>query len=88
MYTFRWIDWNVEKVERHGVAPEEAEYVVNHARRPFPEQRGEKFFVAGPTLAGRWLEVIYLQDDAYTMFVIHARPLTDSERKRYRKRGR
>jgi uncharacterized DUF497 family protein len=88
MYSFRWIDWNEEKVTRHGVTPEEVEHVVNHARRPFPEQHGEKLFVAGPTAAGRWLQVIFVLDDSETAFVIHARPLNETERKRFRKRSR
>jgi uncharacterized DUF497 family protein len=88
MYAFRWIDWNEEKVARHGVTPEEAEHVVNHARRPFPEQHGEKLFVAGPTAGGRWLQVIFVLDDSETAFVIHARPLNEAERKRFRKRIR
>jgi hypothetical protein len=69
-----------------GVSPEEAEHVVNHARRPFPEEHGEKLFVAGPTAGGRWLQVIFVLDDSETAFVIHARPLNEAERKRFRKR--
>ena len=88
MYAFRWIEWNEDKVTRHGLYPDEVEYVVNHARRPFPEQRGQKLFVAGPTAGGRWIEVVYLRDDEFTLFVIHARPLDEAERKRYRKRMR
>jgi len=88
MYAFRWIEWNEEKVARHGVAPEEVEYVVNHARRPFPEEHGEKLFAAGPTAAGRWIQVVFILDDDETAFVLHARPLNESERLRYRKRMR
>jgi len=29
---FRWIGWNIEKCEKHGVEPEEAEYVVRRAQ--------------------------------------------------------
>ena len=81
MYDFRWIDWNEEKIGRHGIRPEEVEYVVNHARRPFPEAHGEKLFVAGPTAAGRWIQVIFVLDDSETVFVIHARQLDESERR-------
>jgi hypothetical protein len=35
-YRFRWNAWNREKVQRHNVSPDEAEYVLRHARRPFP----------------------------------------------------
>lgn len=88
VYAFRWIGWNLDKVAKHGVAPEEAEYVVNHARRPFPTYRGNgKWFVAGATAAGRWLQVIFLLDEDRDdeAFVIHARPLDAEEARRYRK---
>jgi hypothetical protein len=35
-HDFRWIEWNRDKVAQHNVEPEEAEFVVNHARRPYP----------------------------------------------------
>jgi len=34
---FRWIDWNILKVQKHGVTPAEAEYVARHAHSPFRE---------------------------------------------------
>ncbi|HEY3242878.1 MAG TPA: hypothetical protein VGM03_05950 [Phycisphaerae bacterium] len=47
-YNFRWNEWNRHKVAIHNVEPEEAEYVVNHARRPFPMRAGrDKFVVRG-----------------------------------------
>jgi uncharacterized DUF497 family protein len=88
MYAFRWIDWNLDKISRHGVTPEEVEYVVNQARAPFPEEHGDKVFVAGPTATGRWIQVVFVPDDVYTVFVIHSRPLSDAERMRYRRRLR
>jgi len=33
---FRWNEWNVEHVWRHGVSPDDAEKVVLEATRPFP----------------------------------------------------
>jgi uncharacterized DUF497 family protein len=86
---FRWIDWNREKVTRHGVAPEEAEFVVNHPQRPYPMKvDDEKRLVWGQTSSGRYLQVIYLIDLEDDIFVIHARPLTDREKKRLRRRRR
>ena len=34
---FRWNDWNRNHIAAHGVLPEEAEYIVNHALRPYPD---------------------------------------------------
>ncbi|MGD2108351.1 MAG: hypothetical protein PVI86_03060 [Phycisphaerae bacterium] len=84
---FRWIEWNLDKVGEHGVKPEEAEYVVEQARHPYPQHReDDKFLVWGPTAAGRLLHVVFWIDDDDTVFVIHARPLTDKEKRHRRKR--
>ncbi len=36
---------------------------------------------------GRPLQVVFVIDDEDSIFIIHARPLTDKEKKRYRKRA-
>ena len=85
-FDFRWIDWNIGKVEDHGLTEIEVVHVVNNASRPYPKPLGnEKWLVIGPTRTGRVIQVIYLVDPEDTLFVIHARPLTPNERRR---RGR
>jgi len=87
--TFRWNRWNVEHVGTHGVMPEEAEAVVEGARRPYPLLREEeKWLVWGRTRWGRWLQVVYVLDGEDRAFVIHARSLTGRERARARRRER
>ena len=84
---FRWIDWNRDHVAEHGVDPAEAEMIVRQARPPFPQQVGDdKLLVVGQGSGGRLLQVIYILDPDDTIFVIHARPLTDREKRRYRRR--
>lgn len=86
---FRWIEWNVEHVRKHGVSPEEADEVVAGATRPFPDYMGDgKWLVRGRTQSGRMLQVVYVLDDDETVFIIHTRPLTDGEKRRYRRRIR
>ena len=88
-YDFRWNTWNVEHIAKHGVTPDEAEYVVNHASAPYPRFQGdEKCLVRGQTVAGRYLQAIYVFDPADEVFVIHARPLTDREKRRLRRSKR
>jgi hypothetical protein len=72
----------------HGVLPEEAEYVVNHAAPPYPEYIGQgKWRVRGQTSTGRYLQVIFvIEADGY--YVIHARGLTDREKRGLRRRRR
>ena len=84
---FRWNDWNVEHIDRHGVTSDEAELVVRHAKSPYPRYReDDKWLVWGRGHGGRLLQVIFVIDDEGSIFVIHARPHTDKEKKRYRKR--
>jgi len=53
MPEFRWNPWNLGHLEKHGISPLQAEYVVRHARRPYPEYRGDgKWAVAGHTSDG------------------------------------
>ena len=74
---FRWIEWNVDHIAKHGVSPDEAERVVESARSPFPERlENEKWLVMGRGGGGRMLQVVFVLDEDGTVFVIHARPLT------------
>ncbi len=83
---FRWIEWNEDHVQQHGVSPEEAETVVERARTPFPRMiEDDKRLVWGRGRGGRLLQVIFLLDEDDTVFIIHARPLTQKEKQRYRR---
>jgi len=82
---FRWNDGNTEHIGGHGVEPEEAEAVVRGAKRPFPRRiEDDKWLVWGKTPGGRFLQVIFVLDED-EVFVIHARPLNDKEKRRYRR---
>jgi uncharacterized DUF497 family protein len=83
---FRWIDWNRDKARMHGVTTPEAEGVVERASSPYPKaQANDRMLVRGPTASGRLLQVVYLVDDDGTVFVIHARPLTEREKHQWRR---
>jgi hypothetical protein len=63
--------------------------VVNAARTPFPQQiGGDKLLVMGRGQGGRWVQVIYVPDADGMLYVIHARPLTESQKKQLRRRRR
>jgi uncharacterized DUF497 family protein len=85
---FRWNEWNLEHIAEHGVSPEEAKWVVETARRPYPMARpDDKWLAVGRGRSGRWLQVIYILDSEDVVFVIHARPLTENEKRRVRRRA-
>lgn len=86
---FRWNDWNWNHVQEHGVTPDEAEGVVQRAKPPYPERRGDdKWLVHGSGHGGRFLQVIYIEDADGCIFIIHARPLNEKEKQRYKRRIR
>lgn len=79
-YEFRWNDWNTDHIGEHGVSPREAEYVVNHARPPFPRKIGDgRYLVQDQTADSSYLQVIYIFSPPGVIFVIHARRLTARE---------
>jgi uncharacterized DUF497 family protein len=88
MYEFRWNAWNVDHIAEHGVRRTEAEFVVSHPGRGFPRREAEqKFRVWGRAADGRYLQVVYIFDPPGVIYVIHARPLTDTEKRLLRRRN-
>ena len=86
---FRWNQWNLEHLSKHGVDPEEAEEVVRESVDPFPRRiDDEKLLAWGPGRGGRLLQVIFVLDDDGTAFVIHGRELTNREKRLHRRRTR
>jgi uncharacterized protein len=85
---FRWNDWNVDHIGRHGLSPRAAEFVLESAVAPYPEYIGDgKWLVRGQAPDGRFIQTIYvIEDDCY--YVIHARGLTDKEKRQFRRRRR
>ena len=58
---FAWDDINRDHIARRDVTPTEAEFVVEHAAPPFPQDVGDgKRRIWGATSAGRLLQVIYV----------------------------
>lgn len=87
---YRWNDWNLTHAARHGLdVPREAELIVEGARPPYPQDIGDgKWIVVGRGIGGRLAQVIYVVDPDGTLYVVHARPLTNREKRRYRRRMR
>jgi len=86
---FRWNEWNEDHIGSHGVSPEDAEYVVDHATSPYPEQIGDgKWRVRGQISTGYYIQVVYIFDPDDTVYVIHARGLSDHEKRQLRRRLR
>jgi len=86
---FRWNEWNLDHVSEHGLDQDEVEEVASTPTTPYPEYLGEgKWTVRGQTRDGRYLQVIYVHDPDDTVYVIHSRPLTETEKRRLRRRRR
>jgi uncharacterized protein len=88
-YEFRWNDWNVDHIGKHGVTTDEAEHVVNYPARGYPEYSGDgKYTARGQAASGRNVQAIYFFDPDGVIYVIHARDLTEREKRRLCRKGR
>ena len=88
---FVWNSANIDHLARHGIRPDEAEYIAERARAPYPQMIGEgKRLVVGRLADGRYVQVIYVPSRAVldAVYVMHARPLTEREKRRFRRRTR
>jgi len=86
---FRWNGWNLEHIGAHGVTPDEAEKVVESTHDRNWIWRGDgKWLVPGRGYGGRLLQIVLILDPDGTVYVIHARPLTDTEKRRLRRSDR
>jgi uncharacterized DUF497 family protein len=80
--SFRWIEWNRQKIARHGISLAEAESVVRNARNPYP-RRGKqgRWLVVGRGQGDRLIEVAFLRDPDSSIFIIRAMPLSTRRRR-------
>jgi uncharacterized DUF497 family protein len=59
------------------------------AGRGFPRRVGEdKWLTWGADERGRLVQVVFVLEEDGSVFVIHARPLTEAEKRRHRRRSR
>jgi uncharacterized DUF497 family protein len=88
---FVWNDRNIDHIAKHGISPAQAEYLVTHARPPYPQMVGDDRRIVVGTLAhGAYVQVVYVPSRSVpgAVFVMHARPLTDDEKRKFRRRIR
>ncbi len=83
MVGFRWIEWNIQHIAKHGVEPDEAEEVI--LTGVTRKGRENTLLGMGPTSEGRMLVVVY-KKEKNEIFVITARDMSDNEKKSWRKR--
>ena len=81
---FEWDDENIEHIARHDVEIDEAQAVFDNKPLILRSQAG-KYAAYGQSDEGRYLLVVFLRT-AVGFRVITARDLTDTEKKRLRRR--
>jgi uncharacterized DUF497 family protein len=85
-YVFRWVSYNLDHAAKHGVSVVECEQIVRAGK--YRHAGDGKYRAVGRGDGGRWLQVVFTVTAEAEAFVIHARPLTDTEIRRERRRNR
>ena len=88
---FVWNEHNIDHIATHGILPAQAEFIVANARRPYPQMVGDdRRIVIGRLAQGAYVQVVYVPSRSVpgAVYVMHARPLTDPEKRRFRRRIR
>lgn len=78
---FKWIEWNIDHVAKHGVSPEEAESVFDFPATGYPRREKDCYMLWGKSCLDKWLQVAFVKEPDKRIFVFHARPLTKRERR-------
>lgn len=81
---FKWIEWNIEHIARKGITPEEAESIFLDHSPDYPRRFKDGYVLWGRSSFDRLLQVAFAKEEDGRIFVFHARPLTDKEKRRYR----
>ena len=76
----------MDHATKHGVSIEECESVV--CKGTYRRASGGKYRAVGRGEGDRWLQVVFAFTEEDEVFVIHARLLTDSEKRQERRRAR
>ena len=79
-----WSEQSEEHVSRHGVSPEEFEDVLVDPERLLARGRTGSMVALGRSAAGRYLVAIYVHRGGLVI-PITARPMTEAERRRFRR---
>lgn len=82
-----WEDENIEHIWRHRIIPEEIEEVLE-SRYLFECGRKGRYYVLGQSTGGRYLFIVMEQKTSERFRIITARDMNQSERKRYKERGK
>jgi hypothetical protein len=61
MRQFKWIEWNLQKIDAHGLSAAEVEFAFDHVYR-MDERRDGSFRLFGETPSGRRIWVIWRYD--------------------------
>jgi uncharacterized DUF497 family protein len=80
-----WDEDTVDHIARHGVEPEEVEELLTR-RHLWHRGRAGRYEALGRSAAGRYLMAVLAPHGANVYRVVTARDMTDSERKRFRRR--
>lgn len=81
-----WDEGTIAHLARHGVEPEEVEGVFFKADPYTLKTRQNRYLALGQTQSGRYLAIVFEYFGQYKAKIITARPMSEAERKLYKRR--
>lgn len=65
MVRFKRIEWNLRKIEAHGLGPEEVEHAFEHRIGPHQEREDASVETVGRTPSGRLILIVWRYDEEF-----------------------
>lgn len=88
IHEFVWPQDRIDHIAAHGITPDEVEEVcfgTAFVQRARSEGENPVYYVLGQTAAGRYLFCVVIRFPDGKGYPITARPMTEQERRRYRR---
>lgn len=63
-FRFRWIEWNRDKIARHGLSTEEVEFAWRRSLHEHRIQKGGSFESIGRIPSGRKIQIVWRWNEA------------------------
>jgi hypothetical protein len=62
---FKWIEWNLDKIDKHALSADEVEYAFSHPISLHEERSDGSYETVGKTQSGRPIVIVWRFDEEF-----------------------